>query len=54
MGEKLDPKVILEGARLPSRTAIAFVLDDHRRIADWLDETGGLPARRGVTSAGAA
>jgi hypothetical protein len=32
MGEKLCPKVILEGTRLTSKTEIAFALNDHPRV----------------------
>jgi hypothetical protein len=45
MGNKLCPKVILEGIRLTFKTEIAFELNDHPRIvaldgfSNWLDKT---------------
>jgi hypothetical protein len=39
---KLVPKIILEGTRLTFKTDIAFALNEHPRIADWMESTGGL------------
>jgi len=43
MGNKLCPKIILEGTRLTFKTEIAFELNAAaKRVADWLEQTGGL------------
>jgi hypothetical protein len=34
MGNKLTPKIILEGARLTFKTDIAFALNEHPRIVE--------------------
>jgi hypothetical protein len=44
---KLTPKVILEGIRLTHKTDVEFALNEHARLATWLEQKGAMWAPAG-------
>jgi len=42
MPAKMVPKIILEGTRLTLKTELAFALNEYPRIADFMEQAGGL------------